>query len=1175
MKKILGLDLGVASIGWAYINESDSKSSIVGMGVRVIPLSTDERDEFTSGNAISKNAKRRIKRGTRRNIYRRTMRKDLLKKVLQELNMLPSKELFDSKIKMQLWELRSKAVIEKISEEEFGRVLYHLNQKRGFKSSRKTEGQDAGDAKETEYKAQIRLNAESLKSSGHTLGQWVYAGLSKDEHFKLKGLIFPREIYVQEFDAIWECQSKFYPQLTEELKNKIKLGIIFHQRPLKSQKALVSRCEFVKRWRWVNGKKMDISPRVSPRSAPLAQWSKILESVNNLEFKNKYRETIPVDKEKLVALAKELVFKEKMSTKDILKFLELPNDLRSNLTEKGMQGDTTWTSIAKVLKSFPKENKLLKDIESWTIEYGEVEVLDYSTGEISLKSVVSDTYQKHIYQRLWHLLYSVDDEKCLVKNLQEDFGVSVECAQALSRLDFTKPGFANKSAKAMTMIVPYLMQGYQYSQAMDIAGFRHSDYLTKVENQARELLNRLPNLPKNSLRQPVVERVLNQLVNLVNAIIDDSRYGRPDEIRVEMARELQQSKDERSKATKNISAAEKKNKSIEDKLRNEFKFAKVTKSLINKYKMHEELGGVSLYTGKGISIADFLNGNGIEVEHIIPRSRLFDDSFSNKTMAESWVNKAKGNMTAYDFMRKQPVPGLLSFEDYVEMVNRVNRAKENGISRTKLKRLLTPIEEIPKDFISRQLRETQYITRQATRLLTLICLDVKFTSGGVTDFLRDKWGWNDVLKRINWTNYERLGLTNIETPADGRRIYHIKDWSKRDDHRHHAIDALVVACTKQSYIQTLNSLNQLVEAGNADNLKELDHVKLKDIAGKSPFSTEEIIDVVEKINVSFKKGKRVAVKSRNKVTNHSQLIPRGALSEETVYGKIKLQVKKKVKINKDFNPNWLVVDKQLRKLIQSRLQEFGNDAEKAFKKKLFYDSSETVQVKDVEIWDWNEEVVVKYPLTSLKKKDCEFIVDETVKQKVLDFFNSFADEKEALKNIGTSTIWFNEERRIPIKTVRLKTGLGKVVALKEVEEDEAGSYVKPGNNHHLAIYQRPDGSYFDKMVSFQEAFAAAQAGLPIYQNSIDDAVLKWKFEQNDMFIIKNSEGIEMLYRVQKMSKKSDGSIDVWFRLNTESTLKDTQIDNDLRLYVNYRSLGKIIEANPKAANVSYLGDLAV
>ncbi|MEZ4799311.1 MAG: type II CRISPR RNA-guided endonuclease Cas9 [Flavobacteriales bacterium] len=1173
MKKILGLDLGVASIGWAYTAENEGESKILGMGVRVIPLSSEERDEFTKGNAISKNAKRRLKRGMRRNAYRRTMRKDLLKKALSELNMLPPSELFEAVSKMGIWELRSRAALEKISPQELGRVLYHINQKRGFKSSRKTEGQDGEATKESEYKAQIRLNAEKLIASNMTLGQWVFSQLQEDEHFKLKGMIFPREVYLNEFDTIWSTQSKYFDVLNEEQYQKIKLGIIFHQRPLKSQKALVSRCEFVTRFKEVNGKRMNVSPRVSPRTAPIAQWSKILEAVNNLDFKDKYRKSIEIEKERLFELAGQLKFKEKMTTKEIYKFLKLSNDVKSNITEKGIQGDTTWSAIAKVLKNYPENEHLLSQLESWEITYSDNSKTDVTTGEITVFPEVDDSYQNHVYQRLWHLLYSVDDEKSLIKNLKEDFGISEECAEYLSKLDFTKAGFSNKSAKAMRLIIPHLMMGHQYSKAMEFAGFRHSDYLTKLENVSRDLLSKLPNLPKNSLRQPVVERVLNQLINLINAIMEEPSLGRPDEIRVELARELQQSKEERNKSSKNISAAEKRNKQIEDKLRNEFGFKKVNKSLINKYKMHEELGGVSIYTGKGISLADFLNGNGVEVEHIIPRSRLFDDSFSNKTMSESWVNKAKGNMTAYDFMLKQPVPGLLAFEDYVDMVNSLVKGKDAGISKTKQKRLLTPQSEIPNDFINRQLRETQYISKKAAQILALVCRDVKFTSGGMTDFLRDKWGWNDVLKKINWTNYEKQGLTQIEPTADGRRLYHIKDWSKRDDHRHHAIDALVVACTKQSYIQTLNNLNQLVEKGNADNLKELDHVKIKEFSGLSPFSTDQVIQEVEKINVSYKRGKRVGVKSKNKSTQHVHLIPRGALSEETVYGKIKLRVKRKAKLNKEFDPSWVIVDKQLRKLVQDRLRENDFDSSKAFKKKLFYDASETVQIKDVEIWDWQEEVVVKYPLTALKRKDCEYIVDELVKEKVIAFFDSFADEKEALKNIGTSTIWFNEKKGIPIRTVRLKTGLGKVVPLNESDGEDSHSFVKPGNNHHLAVYQREDGTYFDKMVSFQEAFAAMQSGLPVYQKELEGAKLVWKFEQNDMFIIKNEEGVERLYRVQKITKKSNGAIDVWFRLNSEAILKDSSIHNQLGLFYNFRSLTKIVEVSPRAVKINYLGRL--
>jgi CRISPR-associated endonuclease Csn1 len=159
------------------------------------------------------------------------------------------------------------------------------------------------------------------------------------------------------------------------------------------------------------------------------------------------------------------------------------------------------------------------------------------------------------------------------------------------------------------------------------------------------------------------------------------------------------------------------------------------------------------------------------------------------------------------------------------------KAGVNGgkISRTKYQRLLCTEKDIPKDFIERQLRQTQYISKKASQVLGLACRNVHATSGGVTDFLREKWGWNDVLKKVNWERYEKLGLTSIETREDGKRIYNITGWSKRDDHRHHAIDALVVACTKQSYIQSLNQLNQFVNKTNtAAGLKDAEHFKLKD-----------------------------------------------------------------------------------------------------------------------------------------------------------------------------------------------------------------------------------------------------------------------------------------------------------------------------------------------------------
>jgi len=1183
MKKILGLDLGVASIGWAFIEESDKKSEIKGLGVRIIPLTTDERDEFSKGNAISKNAARRMKRGMRRNIYRRTMRKDLLRRALTEVGIVPAKDLFEKLGKEALWGLRAKAATEQITLEELGRVLYHLNQKRGFKSNRKTDGAEEDPKKESEYKAEIRMNAQVLAERNQTIGQYMYTELLNDQYFRLKGKIFPRQSYADEFNTIWECQSRHYPTvLTDSLRSRIQDEIIFHQRPLKSQKALVSRCEFEKRYAWVNEKKMDVSPRVTPKSSPLAQLAKIYEAVHNLRCKDNYGKPVELHLENRLSLAEDLKWVGGLSKNEVIKRLKVSKDITNNIGEKGIQGDTTYAAIAKAVSGLTGEAEFLKKISDYKIEIELVDdknltLVDEETGELFTyqSKRVSSSIEKSNYYRLWHLLYSVDNEETLIKNLQEDFGCSEEMAYKLVKLDFTKPGFSNKSAAAIKKMLPYLLDGYGYSRAMECAGYRHSDFLDKAENEARVLLDKIPLLQKNSLRQPVVEKVLNQLINVVNAIIEHPEYGRPDEIRVELARELKQSKDERNRTFSNINKQEKRNKEIEDRLRTEYGFVKVTKTLINKFKIYEEVGGVSPYTGKRLALADFLNGAGVDVEHIVPKSRLFDDSLSNKTIAESWVNKAKGNMTAYDFMKSQPIPGLQSFDDYIAMVNLWYKSGVNGakINQTKYKRLLCPESDIPKDFIERQLRQTQYISKKASQVLRLVCRNVTATSGGVTDFLREKWGWNDVLKKVNWERYEKLGKTSIEERENGKRLYHIEGWSKRDDHRHHAIDALVVACTKQSFIQSLNRLNQTVNAsGNQETLKQSEHKRFKEIAGMAPFEVDDIVELTSKIIVSFKPGKRVFSKSRNKATGHVGLIPRGALSKETVYGKIKIQETREVALNKNFNPGWLIVDKYLRVVIRERIKSHNGDVAKAFKSPIYL-ADGTTQVKKVAIYEWNEEAVVKYPLSSIRLKDVEYVVDPVVKAKLQAYFDKYTNEKEAVKNLGIDPIWYNEAKRIPINSVRLRTGLGKVVPQKQVSPGEAKGFVDSGNNHHLAVYEREDGSLFDVMVSFQEAFERKANGVPVYLNEYEGAKLKWKFEQNDLFEILDFSQKALYYRVQKISKTSVGTPNVFFRLITETNLIDSKENLEMNVYYNIQSLGALQNINPKAVKLNVLGQL--
>jgi CRISPR-associated endonuclease Csn1 len=144
------------------------------------------------------------------------------------------------------------------------------------------------------------------------------------------------------------------------------------------------------------------------------------------------------------------------------------------------------------------------------------------------------------------------------------FNLEEEIAEKLSRIDFNKQAFGNKSAKAMRKILPYLMEGFGYDKACSLAGYNHSNSLTKDEQESREVKETLELLPKNSLRQPVVEKIINQMINVVNAVIDE--FGKPDEIRLELARELKQSKDERYQADKANSNNKKQNELIAQRL---------------------------------------------------------------------------------------------------------------------------------------------------------------------------------------------------------------------------------------------------------------------------------------------------------------------------------------------------------------------------------------------------------------------------------------------------------------------------------------------------------------------------------------------------------------------------------------------------------------------------------
>ncbi|MEJ0103484.1 MAG: type II CRISPR RNA-guided endonuclease Cas9 [Bacteroidota bacterium] len=434
-------------------------------------------------------------------------------------------------------------------------------------------------------------------------------------------------------------------------------------------------------------------------------------------------------------------------------------------------------------------------------------------------------FEQQLSYQLWHLLYSAEDDAKkysdkemliygkenigLKKSLCEKFGFKPEHAKILANVSLSDD-YGNLSAKAIRKIFPFIKEN-KYSEACRLAGYNHSASLTKEENENRTLKNKLDLLPKNSLRNPVVEKILNQMVNVINAIIADPSLGKPDEIRIELARELKKNAEERAEMTVAINKATAEHENIRQMLVKEDGIKNPTRNDIIRYKLYQELknnGYKTLYSNTYIP-REKLFSKEFDIEHIIPKSLLFDDSFSNKTICVKKENLDKGDKCAIEFIG--PYFGEDKVGDYatrVEMLYQLNlKSPGEGISKGKYKKLLMKADEIGKGFIERDLRDSQYIAKKAKQMLQELCKTVVSTSGSVTDRLREDWDLINVMQELNFEKYKKIGLTELVEKKDGNVKERIIDWTKRNDHRHHSMDALTVAFTKHSHIQYLNNLN--------------------------------------------------------------------------------------------------------------------------------------------------------------------------------------------------------------------------------------------------------------------------------------------------------------------------------------------------------------------------------
>ncbi len=1046
------------------------------------------------------------------------------------------------------------------------------------------------------YLGAISDRSKDLYFNKLSIGQYLMQRLDEDPNASLKNQVFYRQDYLDEFNAIWETQKQYHKELTEELKHEIRDIIIFYQRRLKSQKGLVSYCEFEneKREVEIEGKKktITIGSKVCPKSSPLFQEFKVWQILNNIEVKGKEIKSRTLEQDEKEILFDELSIKNKLSKSEALTLL-FGNQKGLDINYKDIEGNRTQASFFNAYQQIIELSgngeydfsKMRKD-EVMDIVTTVFKALNINTDILSFdSSIEGEDFEKQPLYALWHLLYSFEGDNSktgsekLILKLQKDYGFEREYANIISNIVF-QDDYGSLSSKAIKKILPHLKESNGFDIACVYAGYRHSkESLTKEEIANKVLKDKLDILPKNTLRNPVVEKILNQMINVINTAIDT--YGKPDEIRIELARELKKNAEERKTMTDHINKSTREHEGYRDLLMKEFGFSHVSRNDIIRYKLYLELkdnGFKTFYSNTYIAREEIFSKK-YDIEHIIPKSKLFDDSFSNKTLELNSINIEKGNATAYDYIQSKY--GDKGLEEYLNRLE--DLYKKKVISKTKYNKLKMKLSEIPDDFIERDLRDSQYIAKKAKQMLLEISRVVVSTTGSITDRLRQDWQLVDIMKELNWEKYDKLGLTEEIENKDGEILHKIKDWTKRNDQRHHAMDALTIAFTKPSHIQYLNNLSARSDkSGSIYGIeqKELYRDKRGSLKFKPPIPLNDFRtqakQQLEEVLVSYKTKNKVVTKNINiikasgKKLKKVQLTPRGQLHLETVYGQIQQYVTKEEKVNASFTEEKIqnVAKKAYKEALLKRFNEFEGDPKKAFtgkntleKNPIYLDKLQTIKVPEkVKIVGFETIYTIRKDINSDLKIDK--VVDVRIRTLLEERLKEYdGDSKKAFDNLDDNPIWINKEKGIKLKRVTI-TGISNAVALHSKKDkegnlifDEEGNtqaidFVNTGNNHHVAIYRDEKGGLQENVVSFFEATARINAGLPIIDKTFNQDK-GWTFlftmKQNEFFVFPNEEtgfipkDIDLLnpinyslispnlFRVQKLTSK-----DYFFRHHLET-----------------------------------------
>lgn len=815
-ERILGIDLGTNSIGWALIDyENSEPKGIAGIGVRVFEAGVT--GDIQSGRDESRNKARREKRMQRRQFDRRARRLANVARLLQYTGLLPAGD-FSSKqtlhdMLMQLdrdlyrrhaatvsdnvklnrtfphvlpyW-LRARALDHRLETDELGRAFYHLAQRRGFLSNRKATGKKESEEERGAVKKGIADLEHKMEETGaRTLGEF-FAGIDPNEE-RIRTRWTARKMYEHEFESIWAAQSAHHPdKLTEAFKRKLHKAI-FKQRPLKKKKNLIGKCE------------LEPGQRRAPWASLEAQRFRLLQKVNDLQ-------------------------------------ILLPDGTRRDLTanERGIlvdaleyDGDQTFKGIAKLLK-LPKGCK-------FSHEAGGEEKLPGNRTASKLYAIFGERWKRFSDEeksRIVEDVRSIRSEDVLARRGRRVWGLDEDKSKAFGSISLQEE-YCSLSKKALSRLLPLLEAGDHYMTALD--------NLYPERRAAWAVLQALPAVakaPLGELRNPMVERSLNELRKIINGII--RKFGKPDRIRIELARDLKKNRKDREMISRKNRDNEKARSKAAKRIFEETGIQNPKRDDIERVLLAEECNWICPYTGRPIAMGALIsNTPQFDVEHIIPFSRCLDNSFLNKTLCYHEENRAvKKNKTPYEAYGADP-------DKWNEIIERVQRF-QGSAARAKLERFRTDGDRLKEleDFSARQLNDTRYASRLASDFLGLLYggrVDaaskqrIQAGRGEVTAFLRDVWNLNKIL-------------------GDG-------GVKSRDDHRHHAVDAIVIGLTSP---KTVKMLSDAARRAPAEKRR-----RFATVGEPWPGFYGDVKNAIDGIIVSHRVDRRV----------------NGPLHEETIYGR--------------------------------------------------------------------------------------------------------------------------------------------------------------------------------------------------------------------------------------------------------------------------------------------------